>query len=146
MNLNDCIVHAINFCLRIPWFVDREQAYRLIKRNYHKHESQIAATKAQAGYKVEDFDDFAVSGDESLYLEFLSQLSCSKDFQMVIVKKAHQLIETHDHVLVLLFNQSGDRGEWNHSLAFIRRPVKTKKMMLILDANLAKEQKIYRYP
>ena len=80
-----------------------------------------------------------------MYLEHLSELDCSKDFQMVIVKKAHQLIETYDHVLVLLFNQSGNL-ELNHSLAFIRRPFKTKKMMLILDANLAHQSKIYCYP
>ena len=52
LNLNDCILHAINFCLRNPWFVQKEQAFRLIKKNYHKTESQIAATKIQLGFKV----------------------------------------------------------------------------------------------
>ena len=45
LNLNDCIVHAVNFCLRTPWFVSREQAFRLIKKNNHRTDSHIAATK-----------------------------------------------------------------------------------------------------
>ena len=39
VSLNDCIVHAINFCLRFPWFTQREQAYRLIKVNNHRTEA-----------------------------------------------------------------------------------------------------------
>jgi hypothetical protein len=36
LNLNNCIVHAINFCLRTPLFVNREQIYTLIKKNKRK--------------------------------------------------------------------------------------------------------------
>ena len=79
VSLNDCIVHAINFCLRFPWFTQREQAYRLIKENNHRTEAQIAATKVQLGYKVEDFDDFAVHGDKSFSLTMLSDLKWCKD-------------------------------------------------------------------
>lgn len=94
---------------------------------------------------MKDFDDFAVSGEESLFLERLSVPAWSNNFQMDIVKEAYRLIDTHDHVLVLLFNQEGD-VYWNHSLAFIRKPGKTTNLMLILDANKARDQKIYCYP
>ena len=67
----------------------------------------------------------------------LSDLKWCKDFQMTIVKRAYEYLETLDHVLVLLFNHEDEYGHFNHSLAFIRKPTKTQYVMLILDANKA---------
>jgi hypothetical protein len=67
---------------------------------------------------------------------------------MTIVEKALDYITNydHNHLLVILFNQQGDHGYWNHSLAFIRNEVNNNPIMLILDAQKAREQKIYCYP
>jgi hypothetical protein len=55
---------------------------------------------------VEDFDDFAVHKDESLYLKKVSELKWCKDLQTTIVNKAQELLKTLDHVIVLLFNEN----------------------------------------
>ena len=65
---------------------------------------------------------------------------------MTIIKEAQEIINTKDHVLVILFNHENKRGVWNHSLAFIRKPFKTQNIMLILDANKARDQKIFCFP
>ena len=44
----------------------------------------------------------------------------------------------------LLFNQEG--GVWNHFLAFLRKKVKTQKIMLTLDASKDRYQILYCYP
>ena len=78
----------------------------MIQKNSHRSESQIAATKIQLGFKVEDLDDFAVHNDESLYLKKVSELKWCKDLQTTIVNKAQELLVTLDHVIVLLFNEN----------------------------------------
>ena len=67
---------------------------------------------------------------------------------MTIVEKALDYITNydHDHMLDIFFNQQGDHGYWNHSLAFIRNKVNNNPIMLILDSKKAGEQKIYCYP
>jgi hypothetical protein len=65
---------------------------------------------------------------------------------MTIFKQAQEHISTKDHVLVILFNQEANRGVWDNSLAFIRLPMKTQTIMLILDANKARDQKFFCFP
>ena len=74
MNLNDCIIHAINFCLRFPWFVRREQVQKLAEANEKKSAARIKKFKALAGYMAEDFTNFAVHDDRALSLKEIKEI------------------------------------------------------------------------
>ena len=65
---------------------------------------------------------------------------------MTIIKQAQEHIRTLDHVLVILFKQEANRGVWVHYLSFIRLFMKTQTIMLILDPNNARDQKLYCFP
>ena len=43
---NDCLVHAVNFALRYPWFTNREQVVRLRRVRSHKDIEQAKQEKA----------------------------------------------------------------------------------------------------
>ena len=47
-------------------------------------------------------------------------------------------------MIVCSFQQSYERGHWNHAVSFIRHA--NGKTMMILDPNHAAEQKYYHYP
>jgi hypothetical protein len=40
---NDCLVHAVNFALRYPWFTCREQVVRLMCKRMKKGDISLAA-------------------------------------------------------------------------------------------------------
>jgi hypothetical protein len=50
---NDCLVHAVNFALRHPWFTCREQVVRLMYKRMKKGNMSVAELfKREGGVRI----------------------------------------------------------------------------------------------
>lgn len=72
---NDCLVHAVNFALKCPFFVDRQQVIRLMMKNLKKTEEQVNNIKVLQGVPAKAFKNFCVVNGEVLSLEKLAEFS-----------------------------------------------------------------------
>jgi hypothetical protein len=70
----DCLVHAVNYALRFPFFVSREQVVRLVALRSKKSTSLATKKKVDAGVPVSAFTDFAVVDGCSLSLSLVKTL------------------------------------------------------------------------
>ena len=65
---NDCLVHSINYALRCPWFVAREQVVALMARNSHRSIQYAQQEKVAGGPSISHFKDFAIVDGKALSL------------------------------------------------------------------------------
>jgi hypothetical protein len=63
--LNDCLVHSINYALRFPYFVDREQVGRLVMLKQNMTQEKMAADKKRGGVTMSAFKDFFLKDGKS---------------------------------------------------------------------------------
>jgi len=70
---NDCMVHAVNYALRYPWFVSREQVIRLMAARLKVSKENAAKKKIDGGVAANSFRDFCVINNEALSLELVKE-------------------------------------------------------------------------
>lgn len=66
----DCLVHAVNYALRFPFFVQREQVLRLMALRLKRKIEVVMSTK-ESGLPPSAFVDFAVVDGMSLSLDLV---------------------------------------------------------------------------
>ena len=63
---NDCLVHAVNFALRHPWFTCREQVVRLMCKRMKKGDISVAQQfKRDGGVRINHMQNFLLCGNIS---------------------------------------------------------------------------------
>ena len=58
--MNDCLIHSVNFALRCPWFVAREQVVKLMASNSKKSLEKVQNQKVRGGPTPQQFRNFAI--------------------------------------------------------------------------------------
>ena len=71
LNANDCLVHAVNFALRYPWFTDREQVVRLMQLRCKEKRITVALDKSRLGVSVEAMKRFFLFGSSAYSLRLV---------------------------------------------------------------------------
>ena len=67
-------MHSVNYALRFPYFVDREQVGRLVKLTQNVNQEKMEADKKRGGAPVSAFKDFFLKDDHSFSLELLYEM------------------------------------------------------------------------
>jgi hypothetical protein len=67
----DCLVHAVNYALRYPFFVSRDQVLRLMGKRLKESPSLVANRKSLGGVPPSAFVDFCVIDGQSLSLRLV---------------------------------------------------------------------------
>ena len=68
LDANDCLVHAVNFALRHPWFTDREQIVRLMQKRCKETIPKAIQQKGSLGVSVSAMKDFFILGSAAYSL------------------------------------------------------------------------------
>jgi hypothetical protein len=118
----DCLVHAVNYALRFPFFVLREQVVRLAALRTKLNPSKIAQKKCNAGVPVSAFTNFAVVNGNSLSLSLLETFSVQK-FQGSNTLKAFilgKMLDTCEFSELIVVGQAmGAEVPFSHSCSFV---------------------------
>jgi hypothetical protein len=126
---NDCLVHAVNFALKCPFFVKREQVIRLMVRNLKRTEEQANNTKVLKGVPAEAFKNILVYEGEAWSLEKLTEFSTivsstSTSIQGVGAVKEYILEGLLSHQLyreiILVGVAQGNSFPYTHAKTFVR--------------------------
>ena len=75
---NDCIGHAVNYGVRGPLFINREQLQRLASIRGKLKKSKSSANKLRGGLSVSIFKDFLIHGNTSYSLQHVVNFSLAK--------------------------------------------------------------------
>ena len=67
----DCLVHAVNYALRHPYFVSREQIVRLMALRLKRTQDEVELRKSEGGVPPSAFVNFCVVGGAALSLELV---------------------------------------------------------------------------
>ena len=147
---NDCLVHAVNFALRFPWFTCREQIERLINTKSKKGQATSIERKAKGGVSVNIFKDFvvkennlAISVDpnpvftmtmpkqfniESIMAQMKNEDPYSKQYEELINFITDAMINKGNHRELILVGTGMGNVPFTHACTFILREIKYKEI------------------
>ena len=118
----DCLVHAVNYALRFPFFVQREQVMRLGALRIKINSSIIFKKKCDAGVAISAFTDFAVVAGNSLSLRYLKTFDVqngdgSNTLKAFILSK--MLDDREFSELIIIGKAMGIELPFSHSCSFV---------------------------
>ena len=132
----DCLVHAVNYALRFPFFVQREQVMRLAALRYKRDLGQMAKKKCEAGVPLSAFVNFAVVGRNSLSLCLLETFDVangqgSNTLKAFVLGKMFDTCEFSE--LVVVGHAMGVEVPYSHSCSFVVIEQNNKRYLTYCD-------------
>lgn len=152
-NYNDCIIHAINFALRTPYFTRREDAMKIVQRNRRadkKYWEKVAEIKTLGGLNPNYLKHFYSTDDgRFLSLKMVSEyqdLSSTSSEQLLQTSRTYIEKEDYNNVILVTYHQRQDWGHYNHAVTLLKYHYGNKTTMLFLDVSNIAKGKIYDWP
>ena len=130
---NDCLLHAFNYAVRYPFFVNQEQAVRLIQRYLKKGLDYAADMKTLKGVSARALKDVCVVDGRSWSLKLVQEpptkgtdkMQSITDVEMYI--KESMLDNNRYEQLILVGLGKGNCYTYVHAATFLRSKASTKK-------------------
>jgi hypothetical protein len=132
----DCLVHAVNYALRFPFFVQREQVMRLVGLRGKVNSSLASKYKCNAGVPPSSFVDFAVVAGSSLSLHLLETFSVengqgSNTLKAFVLSKMLDVREFSE--LVVVGHAMGVVVPYSHACSFVAIDQDRKRHLAYCD-------------
>ena len=128
-NSNDCLVHAVNFALRLPWFTCREQFVELMRKRCHETYETMVKDKSYYGVPIAAMQKFFLFHNCAYSLKLLktivrgdSHIKHLREFlqknlgpnmvqykEFVIVGQAEGVAAPYSHAYAVLYKEGMDR-------------------------------------
>jgi hypothetical protein len=146
MIAHDCLGHGVNFVVRGPLFVMREQLQKLADLRSKKGFKEVAEHKISGGYHLSIFRDFFVKDGLSYSINHGVTFSAMKQ------QNWRHLLEFLQHTMIasatydqLLFTGTGHIDyTYTHSGAFLRQVINGQPIIVYLDS--ANKEPLYSNP
>jgi hypothetical protein len=121
--LNDCLTHAVNFALRFPYFVSREQVQRLMQLRLKYSVETSSNLKMCGGVPITVFTDFFLKDGYAYSLSLLDEFDCEKGeggkkLQMKVFK--HMILQEDRKDELICLGLGFHDLPYTHAGAFIK--------------------------
>ena len=121
--LNDCLTHAVNFALRFPYFVRREQVQRLVQLRLKYSVETSSNLKKCGGVPITVFNDFLLKDGHAYSVSLLDEFDCKrgeggKKLQMQVLK--HMILQEDMKDELIFLGIGIHDGPFTHTGAFIK--------------------------
>lgn len=132
----DCLVHAVNYALRFPFFVAREQVVRLMALRSKKNMDIVMGKKAEKGVSPNIFKDFCIQDGKSLSLRLLETFKVEDGQGSNSIKAfiTDRMLDTFEHSeLIVVGAAQGAVVAYSHACTFVAIDQGSKRHLAYLD-------------